>query len=231
MTSVDCSFTHPLTPSRQGRGKRLFASASIFITLAVTTLVSFAPAETKLSPPPALFTRLEKSAAEVKTLTSDFVQEKHLAMFKTPLVSKGRFNFSKPDQLRWELLSPVASGFVLSGDKGRRWHSRSGRSETFDINREPVMKLVSDQLFAWARADFARLQREYRITLLSESPVSLRLEPLSPATAGFLDHLLITFNPDGRYVRTVEVHEKDRDFTRIRFINTFVNRPLEPDLF
>jgi outer membrane lipoprotein-sorting protein len=178
-----------------------------------------------------LFTRLEKNAGEVKTLTSDFVQEKHLSMFKTVLISKGRFNYNKPDQLRWELISPVASGFVLNGSKGRRWHERSGRTEKFDINQEPVMKLVSEQLFAWAKADFAKLQREYRITVLSEAPVSLRLEPLSPATAGFLDHLMIAFSPDGRYVRTVEVHEKDRDFTRIKFINTAVNKPLPADLF
>lgn len=179
----------------------------------------------------SILTRLEKTAGEVKTLSSDFVQEKHLTMFSKTLVSKGRFNFRKPDQLRWELLSPVASGFVLSGAKGRRWHERTGRSENFDINQEPVMKLVAEQLFSWARADFTRMQQEYRIIVLSEAPVSLRLEPLSTVTAGFLDHLLITFSPEGTYVRSVEVHEKDQDFTRIKFINTAVNVPLKSGLF
>lgn len=180
---------------------------------------------------PEIYSRLEKTAAGVKTLASDFVQEKHLKMFKTVVTSKGHFYYAKPDQLRWEITEPVASGFVLKGTKGRRWNERSGQSETFDITREPVMKLVSDQLFAWARADFAWLRKEYRISLLDDTPVSLRLEPLTAATGGFLHHLLITFSPDGRYVRTVEVHEKDGDFTRIRFINTGVNKPLKADLF
>jgi outer membrane lipoprotein-sorting protein len=202
----------------------------MLLSITFATAFSHTPA---LSAPPLspVFSRLEKTAGEVKGLTSDFVQEKHLSMFKTVIISKGRFNFSKPDKLRWELTSPVASGFVLNGGKGRRWHERTGRSENFDINQEPVMKLVSDQLFAWAKADFTSLRREYRISVLSESPVSLRLEPLSAAAAGFLDHLLISFSADGRYVRSVEVHEKDRDFTRIRFINTAVNKPLPPDLF
>lgn len=179
----------------------------------------------------ALFNALERTAGSVKTLSSDFVQEKHLAIFKTVLNSKGRFYFSKPDLLRWELTAPVASGFVLRGDKGRRWHERTGRSESFQISQEPIMKLVSEQLFAWGKADFAWLKKEYRITVLGESPVALRLEPRSAATAGFLNHLLITFSTDGRYVRSVELHEKDGDFTRIKFVNTVVNKPLQADLF
>lgn len=179
----------------------------------------------------AIFTSLERTAGTVRTISSDFVQEKHLSMFKTVLTSKGRFYFSKPDLLRWELTAPVASGFVLKGEKGRRWHERTGRSENFQINQEPVMKLVSDQIFAWARADFQWLKKEYRISVLDESPVALRLEPRSVATAGFLHHLLITFSADGRYVRSVELHEKDGDFTRIRFVNAAVNKPLQADLF
>lgn len=179
----------------------------------------------------ALFSSLERTAGSVRTLSSDFVQEKHLSMFKTVLNSKGRFYFSKPDLLRWELTEPVASGFVLKGEKGRRWHQRTGRTESFQISQEPVMKLVSDQLFAWARADFSWLKKEYRISVQGESPVALRLEPRSAATAGFLHHLLISFSADGRYVRSVELHEKDGDFTRIRFVNTAVNKPLAADLF
>lgn len=179
----------------------------------------------------ALFSSLEKTAGSVKTLSSDFIQEKHLEMFKTVVNSKGHFYFSKPDLLRWELTAPVASGFVLKGEKGRRWHERTGRKENFLISQEPVMKLVSDQLFAWARADFPWLKKEYRIAVLNEAPVTLRLEPRSAATAGFLHHLLINFSADGRYVRSVELHEKDGDFTRIRFQNTAVNRTLPADLF
>lgn len=192
---------------------------------------SASAAEAPAGGSPELFASLEKTATGVRTLSADFVQEKHLSMFKTVLTSKGRFNFSKPDLLRWELTAPVASGFVLKGDKGKRWHERTGRTETFQISQEPIMKLVSEQLFAWARADFSWLKKEYRITVLDESPVTLRLEPRSAATASFLRHLLISFSADRRYVRSVELHEKDGDFTRIKFSNTAVNKPLPADIF
>lgn len=207
---------------------RLLLLAAFLLLAAVSVSSGETPTPERSA---AVFSSLERTAGAVRTLSSDFVQEKHLRMFKTVMTSKGRFYFSKPDLLRWELTAPVASGFVLKGDKGRRWHERTGRTENFQISQEPVMKLVSEQLFAWAKADFQWLKKEYRISVLGESPVALRLEPRSAATAGFLHHLLINFSSDGRYVRSVELHEKDGDFTLIRFINTVVNKPLAADLF
>ncbi len=178
-----------------------------------------------------LFGRMEREAVEVRTISSDFIQEKHLAMFQKVVSSKGRFLFQKPDRLRWESTEPVASGFVLNGTRGRRWHQRTGRDERFDIGSEPVMKIVSEQILAWAKPDFARLRREYRIRILSEEPLTLRLDPLSAPGAGAPDHLRISFGPDRRFVRSVEIHEKDGDSTRILFVDTVVNRPIAPSLF
>jgi outer membrane lipoprotein-sorting protein len=206
-------------------------SALLLVALLLALLAAGPACAVEAPASAALLSSLERTAGGVKTLSSDFVQEKHLSMFKTVMSSKGRFYFSKPDLLRWELTAPVASGFVLKGDHGRRWHERTGRTESFQISQEPIMKLVSEQLFAWARADFTWLKKEYRITVLDESPVALRLEPRSAVTAGFLHHLLINFSADGRYVKSVELHEKDGDFTRIRFVNAAVNKPLAADLF
>lgn len=177
-----------------------------------------------------LLERLQQLSAGIVTLASDFTQEKYLAVFQEAMVSHGRFYYRKPDALRWELTRPVATGFVLQGERGRRWHERTGRSESFDINREPVMKIVAQQLLAWTRADFDRLRKEYRITVVAEQPVVLQLDPLFDS-AGFLDYLLIAFVPDGRHVQSVEVHEKDGDYTRIRFDNAIINQPLAEELF
>ncbi len=211
---------------------RRILGTALALALAVAGPAFPVTGETETADAPAtLLRRLERAASGVSTLASDFVQEKHLAMFKTVVTSKGRFHYRKPDRLRWELTEPFASGFALNGNQGRRWHRRTGRTESFDIRQDPIMKAVSDQIFAWANADFAGLGREYRILILSEHPVSLRLEPLSAAMAASLDHLRITFSPDGRFVRSVEIHDKDGDSTRIRFVDTVVNPPLGPDLF
>jgi outer membrane lipoprotein-sorting protein len=176
-----------------------------------------------------MLAQLKQASADVQSLQSDFVQEKHLAIFRESLKSEGTFHFIRPDRLRWEVLTPARTGFVLRAGEGRRWHERTGRSEPFSVDRDPVMKIVAEQLFAWAGGDFDRLRRQYAISLVTASPVTLRLAPL--AADRFLDHLQVTFAADRRHVAIVELHERGGDFTRIRFRNAQVNAPLPEDLF
>ncbi|MBN1141355.1 MAG: outer membrane lipoprotein carrier protein LolA [Deltaproteobacteria bacterium] len=174
---------------------------------------------------------LEKLAAEVETLASDFRQEKYLAVFRDMLPGEGRFYYRRPDRMRWELTQPIATGFVLAGDRGRRWKDKEDKSEAFEIGREPVMKIVAEQLLAWTRADFPRLRSQYEISLVKASPAELRLVPKKGMGDGFLDYLLIFFAPSGRHVRQVEVHEQGGDYTRITFFHTRINEALSDHLF
>jgi len=176
------------------------------------------------------FARLQAEAALVETLESDFVQEKHLSIFNDVLVSKGHFLYRRPDALRWEILEPVKTGFVLNGESGRRWHERSGDQESFTIARDPVMNVVARELLSWTRVDLDELAQRYTIRVESDAPIRLHLTPLSD-TAGFLEYLLIEFAPQAGYVRQVEVHEPGGDFTRIRFTDTRLNPPLSKERF
>lgn len=199
-----------------------------------TFLCLVGPAAASAPVPPAdaqVLEHLQTLSSGIETLSSSFTQEKFLAIFQESLSSKGRFYYQKPDGLRWELLEPVTTGFVLLRGEGRRWHEKTGSGERFDIAREPIMKIVADQLLAWARADFDWLGKNYRINVLEKSPVKLKLVPLSAAAAGFIDHLEIVFAADGHHVQVVEVHEKDGDYTRMRFVDTVINSPLSKDLF
>lgn len=174
--------------------------------------------------------RLAEAAAGIETLASDFVQEKYLAVFQEALRSGGRFYYQKPDRLRWELRTPVVTGFALDGNSGRRWRGDEANSESFDIRQDPVMKVVAEQLLAWARPDFSWLQAHYRLILVATAPVELRLEPRFE-TAGMIDYLQIVFAADGSHVAQVEIHDRDGDYTRLRFSATKVNLPLDRKLF
>lgn len=178
---------------------------------------------------PQLAAQIRTAAAEVNTLASQFKQEKFLSMFAETLESSGQFYYQRPDQLRWELLEPVASGFVLQGPRGQRWHERVPGCESFELKQDPAMSLIAEQLFAWARADLDWLQAHYRIELVAEQPIALRLTP-QQGTA-FLDHLMIRFAPSASYVDQVEIHEQDGDYTRIRFNHTRMNQALDARLF
>lgn len=178
-----------------------------------------------------LLAELKQAAAETETLSSVFVQEKYLQIFSEKLLSNGRFVYRQPDQLRWELLTPVASGFVLRGDQGERWNSLSAKKENFSVKSDPIMGMIAQQLLAWARVDLDWLQSRYRMELSSVEPVVLSLFPLDQGEAAFIERLRIQFSADRRHVAEVLMVEQGGDSTSIRFIDAKVNAELPADAF
>jgi len=177
-----------------------------------------------------LLKELESKVSNIQSLSCEFKQEKHLAMFNEVLVSTGRFYFQKPDRLRWEYIKPVRMGFVLNGRKGKRWSEIDGSETGFDPQKEPGMMMIRKQLLAWATFNLKWLQKTYYIQVKSKEPVILSLRPKN-SKAQIIDHLYIRFTKNKNAIDTLELHEKDGDFTRIKFSNQKINVVLSKNIF
>ena len=204
----------------------------------IITLVLFLPAfvlgqtgSEKSDNQNRIFSEIARSASQVETFSCDFLQEKHMSMLDNVLISKGRLYFKRNNRLRWEINYPATSGFAVNGDQAKRWEGDTGRTQTFKVNQVPFIKVFTEQVFSWARADFKRLKKRYHIQVLSDTPIRLMLLPISPQEKKYLANLRISFSTDASYVKVVEVHEPDGDFTRIQFLNTVINNPLNDSLF
>jgi outer membrane lipoprotein-sorting protein len=178
-----------------------------------------------------VFDRITQTASGIETLSSDFTQETHSAMLKDVPVAKGRFFYRCPDGLRWEVLEPNPRGFVVNGEKAKRWRGQYGHSQSFDLRRESVVQIITDQVFAWARADFNWLEDRYTITVEENIPAVLKLIPVSSSEKKYVDHIRLIFSPTDTHLSVVEIHQAGGDFTVIRFINTAVNSPLDEHFF
>ena len=178
-----------------------------------------------------ILAELKGAAGQTENLLSDFVQEKNLSIMDETLVSNGRFAYAKPANLRWELLDPIASGFVLRGHQGQRWNSLSQSVETYSVDRDPVMGMVAQQLLAWAKVDLDWLETHYRLELKSEEPLCLQLTPRDAGEAGFIDHLEVTFAANHSYVEQVVLAEQSGDSTVLKFINVVINGELPDTIF
>jgi outer membrane lipoprotein-sorting protein len=176
------------------------------------------------------FAHIAASAASLKTISADFTQERYVSMLKEPLVSTGRFVYEKPDRLYWETGKPSPSGFTVNGDKARRWGSDRNATETFDVQKEPFVKAIVEQVSAWARADFPWLEKRYRISVTESAPTVLKLYPLASQEKKYIARIQIAFSGDWSHVGSVEIYEKGGDRTRIIFRNAILNEPATKDL-
>jgi outer membrane lipoprotein-sorting protein len=177
------------------------------------------------------FARIEKTVSTVHAVASEFRQERRLAMLKEPVISSGRFNYEKPDKLRWEFLSPDPSGFLVNGKLAKQWKGKNNPPEAFDLQLNPVIQLIVDQLLAWTKADFAWIEQRYTVSVVKENPISLKLVPRSSKEKQYIDHILVSFEGETHYSNAVDIIEKGGDSTRIRFFNMIINNSPQKELF
>ncbi len=177
------------------------------------------------------FARIEKAVSTIKAVASEFRQERRLAMLKEPVVSSGRFYYEKLDKLRWECISPDLSGFFVNGKVAKQWKGKDNPPEAFDLQQNPVIRLIVDQLLAWTKADFAWIEQRYTISVVKEDPIVLKLVPRSSKEKKYIDHILISFEADTQYANAVEIIEKGGDSTHIKFFNMIINNSPQKELF
>jgi outer membrane lipoprotein-sorting protein len=209
-------------------------------TLQVSCLILFllspcSRAETPQNSAPVekqrLFTRIADAASRVKTISGKFAQERKTGLLNEILITKGRFYFEPPQRFLWETTEPSLSGFAMEGKRIKQWKDSSDNAQFIDVDQAPGLKAFTEQVFLWMDADFDRLEKMYRIEILKEVPATIKLTPLRDAGSEALACLTIVFSRDLSHVTTVEIHEKDGDFTKISFSNALINGPLLKKLF
>ena len=66
---------------------------------------------------PGFEAKLEKTASSIKTIQSDFVQEKQLSFMTEGIKSEGRFFFRDDVKVRWEYTAPFQYLIIINGEK------------------------------------------------------------------------------------------------------------------
>lgn len=179
----------------------------------------------------AILSRIKQASQKIETLTGDFIQKKDIAIIKDMPESHGRLFYQNPDRLRWEITDPVIMGFVIDGERGRKWHGSNDRSRRFDVRKDPVIFVISNQVFSWARGDYEKLKDGYDVSVISECPVEIRLVPLSPVEKKYIDSITLAFSEKENHVNRIEIVEKRGGTTQIIFSNMIINAELQEDLF
>ncbi|MGM0610980.1 MAG: outer membrane lipoprotein carrier protein LolA [Thermodesulfobacteriota bacterium] len=186
-------------------------------------LTLFFPSGTGLARSDAqILDSLKSHAQKVKTISSRFVQEKHLSVFDKKLESRGKFYFRNPDCLRWEYTAPYEQGFALCGDSGMQWDEISGEKE-INAAGNPLWDTLSEQLIAWSRLDIDRLQEKYDISVREKDPLVLKLIPKTESMRGVISRLIIHMSEKKGVIKKIIFFEPDGDNTRIEFEDTQIN--------
>ena len=159
----------------------------------------------------------------VKTLSSNFVQEKHMALLAEPVTSKGKFAFSKePAQIRWEYTEPFQNGFLLTG--GKTFRLEKGTKTPV---KNTLARNIAAQMMIWLTFDLEQLSKTYEVSYFEGGVV---LAPKEKITA--LEKITAWFSAQNpQALERIRLEEPGGDFTQLTFENPQINKPLAKDTF
>ncbi len=185
-------------------------------------------------PMPSLFAwsesleSIRETADQVESISATFVQEKHLAILKKPLVSKGLLFFKKPNALRWEYQSPIVSILMSYQGKTTRFLKQDGTFVKDVGSHIQVMQVVLTEITNWLGG---RFNEGNNFTAKVEKNGLVVLRPSNQQMTKMISQIELQLSQQPGLIESVTIYENEKSFTRLVFHNTKLNDTLEPSLF
>ena len=174
---------------------------------------------------------LQDRSKSISSISSEFTQQSHIALFAEAVESTGKFYFARPDNLRWEYQSPFISGFLLKGENGLKWDGATDQTTEFNTETSPEMAIISEQILAWTTMNIPWIEKIYTLKITDYSPAVMELTPRSSKTREFMNLIRIYFAPQATHLKSIELHEPGGDYTKIIFSNVKLNQKLPQNTF
>ncbi len=170
---------------------------------------------------------LESKMSQVKTISTDFIQEKDLALLSQKLVLKGKVYLQKPNLLAWHVSTPLKYSMLMKGSVIRQWDEDSNKVQEFNLSRMPSMQAAVEQMNSWFSGSYISMQKDYIINVLKQNPIVLEFLPKENSLAySLIEKVTVSFQQDGKYISTILIQEKSADKTLMKFLNTKMNEAI-----
>jgi outer membrane lipoprotein-sorting protein len=175
-----------------------------------------------------LLAEIRQKSNQFESLTCKFTQERHLSLFKAPVVVHGTLAISRPDRLRWQYAGPIPSVLIFNGNSGLRCTGNEPPIH-FDLDSAPIMRMVAEQLRAWLNGNYQKLEESYSISL--KDPSTLLITPKEKTVSSSIQGITISFTDKDRQPKRVEITEPGGDDTIIVFADYSFNARLPAATF
>jgi len=171
---------------------------------------------------------IQDKAGEIKSVTANFIQEKHLKILSKPLISKGTFYYQVPQSLRWEYTSPFQSILQIhNGNINRYIKSNGGFVRDSGVELQ-AMQVVMQEITLWLRG---RFKDNPNFKAVLEPGPKIVLTPKEKSFAAIIQRIELTLSNQPGIIETVRIYENDTSYTKFMFNTVRLNKPLKDSLF
>lgn len=173
--------------------------------------------------------KLRETSAKTQSISSEFIQEKHLTMMEEVLVSRGRFLFKKKNKVRWEYFEPIVYAIIIN--QNRFIINNDGKISEFDTESNKLFKEINNMIVMAIQGNFVDDPEFTASFYQNDNNYLAVLIPENELLGDILAEIKIYFSKQDIAVSEVKFIEPGDDFTKITFINRKANIEIDDDEF
>jgi outer membrane lipoprotein-sorting protein len=178
---------------------------------------------------PSFKKKFASESVKVKSITSDFTQEKILMALTEKITSTGKFWFKRENRVRIEYIKPFAYLMIMNND----------RMLVKDNDKENKINVKSNRLFQQVHRIMIDCvqgtildSKDFTTRIFEDDKVYLlEMTPSSKALREFFQTILLTVEKNDYSVKTIEMNEPAGDKTIISFKNKKLNEQVADAVF
>src|SRR5690606_6457817 len=177
----------------------------------------------------ASFQKSLQQLVEIKTISADFVQYKHLSFMKKPVESSGKLYLEHPDKLSWSYTAPFQYKMVFKDNK--IFIDDQGKKKTIDIGNSKQFEKISTLVSSSMRGGKYD-EKEFAVSYLKQGDADMvRLTPKLAGAKKYIKEIVLLFSPTNKHVEEVKLVEPSNDYTRFVIKNRKVNATIDESIF
>jgi len=165
---------------------------------------------------------------DIKSVSADFIQEKHLKILTKPLISKGRLFYKAPGDLRWEYFSPVRSILLVHEGQTKRYIIKDSKIIEDSSAKMQSMQVVMDEIAKWITG---RFDENPDFVVYSKTQKTIILKPAKESFSKIINRIDIQLSDKEGVINSVMIHESEDSYTKLEFKNVILNDNLKDSLF
>ena len=136
---------------------------------------------------------LMQMLASVESANARFVETRHSALLKSPLVLQGTLAYRRPDRVEKHVQSPYDESITVEGGRLTLENRTRKQKKTIAVSGAPGLAALIESIRATRAGDLAALQRYYALQVEgSREQWTLTLKPLDAQIAGYVSSIALS---------------------------------------
>ena len=172
---------------------------------------------------------VKEVATKIKTLTTDFVQYKHLDFLSKDIETSGKMAFKEPNMLQWQYKKPYNYSIVFKN--GKIFIDDEGKKSAMDVSSSKIFGKINKLIVGSVSGDMFD-DKEFVISYFkNKTNIITKFIPKDAALKKYIKQIELTFDKNDTTVIQVKLLESSEDYTRIVLKNKILNAKIDNSIF